>query len=60
MASESIPPLEVTIRPDNFKYAENPFALEEEWLRAFDLQAEIDRKARYERIFSCNGKILVY
>ena len=44
MASESIPPLEVTIRPDNFKYAENPFALEEEWLRAFDLQAEIDRK----------------
>jgi len=37
-------PLEVTIRPDDFEYAENPFALEEEWLGAFDLQAEIDRK----------------
>tara|TARA_R110002012_G_scaffold69491_2_gene179888 strand:+ start:198 stop:3953 length:3756 start_codon:yes stop_codon:yes gene_type:complete len=37
-------PLEVTIRPEDFEYAENPFALEEEWLGAFDLQAEIDRK----------------
>ena len=36
-------PLEVTIRPDDFEHAENPFALEEEWLGAFDLQAEIDR-----------------